>query len=60
MPVFPLFFMLVCLTVILFVMVPMMRRRDRQKTELDILDKRFARGEINPEEYLEKKWHILG
>lgn len=32
----------------------------RRPTALDILEERYARGEINREEYLQKKQDILG
>jgi putative membrane protein len=66
-PMFPLAFMVICLVVFLFIMVPMMARhgspwshwresRDYPSTRaVDILNERFARGEINKEEYEEKK-----
>ncbi len=65
-PIFPFFFMLVCLIVFVVVMGPMMGRwgpwRDRrdgssfpQRTALDILNERLARGEIDKVEYDEKR-----
>ncbi len=62
-PIFPFFFMLACFIVFLVVMGPMMGRwRDRrdgpsspQRTALDILDERFASGEIDKAEYDEKR-----
>ena len=35
-------------------------RGDRRSTGLAILEERYARGEINREEYLQKKQDILG
>ena len=61
-PMFPFVFMLICLAVLLFVMVPMMRRhgpwRDREmarRTALDILNERYSMGEIDKAEYDEKR-----
>lgn len=62
-PAFPLLFMLLCLAGFLFIMMPMMRRhmgwRDdrpfREKTALDILKERLAKGEIDKAEYEEKR-----
>lgn len=63
---FPFLFMLLCLAVFLFVMLPMIgrqtgwrdRRDDRpfqEETALDILNERLANGEIEKAEYEEKR-----
>ncbi len=70
-PMFPFLFMAICLAVVLFVMVPMMsrhgpwRRGDDRRDfpegrSLEILNERFARGEIDRAEYDEKRRVILG
>ncbi len=67
---FPIIFVGLCLIIFLFVMVPMMRghrswggAHDRaefpQRTALDILNERFASGEIGRAEYEEKRRLIL-
>jgi putative membrane protein len=61
-PVFPLLFVLGSLAVFVFIVVQMMGRhaqmRDR-RAGLDILNERFARGEINKDEYEEKRRLIM-
>jgi putative membrane protein len=60
---FPLLFMAICLVIFLFVMFtrhgPWNHRRDRwdlpHRTALDVLNERFARGEIDKVEYQEKR-----
>ena len=62
-PMFPLLFMAICLVIFLFVMFtrhgPWNHRRDRwdlpHRTALDVLNERFARGEIDNPEYQEKR-----
>ena len=66
-PMFPLVFFIICLFVFLFILLPIMTRhgppwsrsrdgRDYPSTRaLDILNARFARGEINKDEYDEKR-----
>ena len=59
----PLVFMEVCILIMVFVMMPMVRWRDgdgTERTALDILDERFASGEINRAEYDEKRRAITG
>lgn len=36
------------------------KKGDAEKKAMDILDERYARGEINKEEYLEKKKDLSG
>jgi putative membrane protein len=62
-PFMPLVFIAVCILIMVFVMMPMMRRwhgGGTERTALDILDERFARGEIDRAEYDEKRRAIAG
>jgi putative membrane protein len=61
---FPILFIALCLVIFLFVMVPMMTRHgpwghDRedfpQRRALDVLNERFAKGEIDKTKYEEKR-----
>jgi putative membrane protein len=64
-PMFPILFIVLCLAFFMFMMVPMMTRhgpwsgRDRgdlpQRRALDVLNERFAKGEIDNAEYEEKR-----
>jgi putative membrane protein len=65
-PMFPILFLVLCVVVFFFVIVPIMKHggawgpwRDRvddaPKTALNILNERFARGEIDKGEYEEKR-----
>ncbi len=66
-PIVPFGFVILCL-VMMFLMMPMMRhRRGRrneadypQRSALDILNERFARGEIERNEYEERRRVIAG
>lgn len=66
-PVVPLAFMIICIAMMFF-MMPMMRGRrgwrnepdHPQRSALDILDERFARGEIDRNEYEERRRIIAG
>ena len=63
-PIFPLFFMVLCLIIMFFMMRMMHRhapwggRDDRnmpQRSALDILNERYVKGEIDKAEYDEKR-----
>lgn len=61
-PVFPLFFVLGILAIFVFVIVRMTGHHGRMsetRAGLDILNERFARGEINKDEYEEKRRLIM-
>lgn len=52
---------IVVLAVAYFVRLPRNRSRvDGQPSGLDVLEGRYARGEINRDEYLQKKRDMLG
>ncbi len=60
-PLFPIIFVVLCVVIMAFVMMPMMRQRGDerfdfpQRTALDILNERYAKGEIDKTEYDEKR-----
>ena len=53
-------FWLVILAVFGGAIVLLIRQTARRPPGLDVIEERFARGEINRDEYLEKKRDILG
>ncbi|MEJ2378240.1 MAG: SHOCT domain-containing protein [Pseudolabrys sp.] len=57
--VFVLFFVF-CMAMMFFMMRGRMMHRHRGDHALDLLKERFARGEINREEFLEKKRDLIG
>jgi len=57
--VFVLFFVF-CMAMMFFMMGGRMMRWHRGDHALDLLKERFARGEINREEFLEKKRDLIG
>lgn len=64
--IFPLLFLALVITVVVVLVRYAMGwsdhpgRLERRPTGLDILEERYARGEINRDEYLEKKRDIIG
>lgn len=64
-PIFMIFWLAVIVAVIVGViwlvrLALQHEARPSRSSALDILDERYARGEINHDEYLEKKKHIVG
>jgi putative membrane protein len=62
-PLFPIIFMVVFFLIMMFVMMPMMRRwhsGGSERTPLDVLNERFARGGIDRTEYDERRRIIAG
>jgi putative membrane protein len=53
-------FWLVVLALLGRVIVLLMRQKSQHPPDFDVLKERYARGEINRDEYLEKKPDILG
>ena len=53
-------FWLVVLALLGRVIVLLMRQKSRHPPGLDVFEERYARGEINCDEYLENKRDILG
>ena len=58
-PVMMLIFIVICVTMMWFMMRGGMRHRRHGNHALDILNERYARGEINQAEYQERR-HVLG
>ena len=61
-PAFPLLFVLGCLAVFVFIVVQMTSRHAQSRERragLDIINERLARGEINKDEYEEKRRLIM-
>lgn len=63
-PLFPLGFMILCMAVVAIVMMALMGmgpfQRRSHESALDILNERFASGEIDRSEYEEKRRAIIG
>jgi putative membrane protein len=60
MPIIFFLFFVFCMAMMFFMMGGRMMHRHRGDHALDLLNERFARGEISREEFLEKKRDILG
>ena len=54
-PMFMIIFVIICMTVMFFMMRGGMMHRDRGREAMDILKARYARGEINQAEYEERR-----
>lgn len=64
-PIFMIFWLIVIVAIIVAVIwlarsALYHEAKSSRSSALDILDERYARGEINHDEYLEKKQHITG
>ena len=54
-PVVMIAFVILCMTMMFFMMRGGMRHRDSRRDAIDILKQRYARGEINQAEYDERR-----